>query len=561
MLWAPVVVDTERVLRQQIAAAIWLLQVLAACAPASQDTDPRDRATLAAADHRPSIIADPQYILLFKSPTATNTCCRWDQRYPEIFNQSSIDEIRAAFPASGTSDRRLGVAFKFEPMSNQRDPFRTGRPELERYEQQVEASLRRLVDLAERNDLPIFVRIDTHRAWEIRSDLWNWWDPSLPGYNPQNVSNVEWSCWSATCATKASWQNWYGLRGSIAKAPAPNLASPVFREAVAVQLRKLVDILANWYRRLPPERKYLLAGVSPTAELAIGVSSYFCPNGNDHVGVDAPVGCVDSVDSVQIGYAAAHAGGVTPGTRLTPQILDRLVGSYAAFVTRLVYNRGIPRNKIFNHTFGHHDGHVRRDLSIPTGGAALTPYAAPSWSFYGWKARDPQRAPGLLSWLANNGGGYWGVLEWYPGAGGRQQWEPALEHNVSLDNQKVLVVNAWEGIKENPGQLAAVNAVLARSPSHWLDPPTITKISVSAARATIRWAYDLDASSVHLYVGTDHNLATDGTLRRKDILSQRVTGQRVLTTRTLAAGRYYVQVVSRTASRRVASAVSILSVH
>ena len=34
--------------------------------------------------------------------------------------------------------------------------------------------------------------LDGENWWDQTPELWNWWNASLPGYDPGNVNNVEW---------------------------------------------------------------------------------------------------------------------------------------------------------------------------------------------------------------------------------------------------------------------------------------------------------------------------------------------------------------------------------
>jgi hypothetical protein len=55
------------------------------------------------------------------------------------------------------------------------------------------AQIKEFLSLSEQFNIPIVVQLDGEQWWGNRPDLWNWWDPSRPGYNPDNRNNVEWS--------------------------------------------------------------------------------------------------------------------------------------------------------------------------------------------------------------------------------------------------------------------------------------------------------------------------------------------------------------------------------
>lgn len=54
--------------------------------------------------------------------------------------------------------------------------------------------IREAFDLAASNDIAIHFTVES-LDWETRNDLWNYKDPDKPGYDPDNINNVEWSDW------------------------------------------------------------------------------------------------------------------------------------------------------------------------------------------------------------------------------------------------------------------------------------------------------------------------------------------------------------------------------
>src|SRR3546814_2356165 len=98
---------------------------------------------------------------------------------------------------------------------------------------------------------------------DARPDLWNWWDPSRPGYDPANRENVEWTSWSPDDAVKLGWLNW---GRQIRLNPMPNLISPDYREAVALQMGVFIDVVMDWYEALHQDKKWLFAGIKRSEE-------------------------------------------------------------------------------------------------------------------------------------------------------------------------------------------------------------------------------------------------------------------------------------------------------
>ena len=70
------------------------------------------------------------------------------------------------------------------------------------------AALKVFLEATEETNTPAQVPIDTEHWWPARRDLWNWWDPARPGYDPANRENVEWTRWSPDNAIKIAWRSW-----------------------------------------------------------------------------------------------------------------------------------------------------------------------------------------------------------------------------------------------------------------------------------------------------------------------------------------------------------------
>ncbi len=62
-------------------------------------------------------------------------------------------------------------------------------------EEQLPGLIRSAFAAAREHDMAVMLHFDFHLAWKKRPDLWNWFDPNKPGYNPDNKYNVEWHGW------------------------------------------------------------------------------------------------------------------------------------------------------------------------------------------------------------------------------------------------------------------------------------------------------------------------------------------------------------------------------
>ena len=83
-------------------------------------------------------------------------------------------------------------------------------------EKQVPDSIHRAFTTARQHDLAVMLHFDFHVDWSNRPDLWNWFDPMKPGYNPDNQRNVEWFGWDGPPA-RVRYLNW----GEAQRMPPP----------------------------------------------------------------------------------------------------------------------------------------------------------------------------------------------------------------------------------------------------------------------------------------------------------------------------------------------------
>ena len=137
----------------------------------------------------PLAAQDPPRYLFFNIAPAS----AWNQNQPETFSRAMFDEVANTLRAPENPRLRVGVSFVFNTLET---PMNV-----------LAQSLRRLLAASEEAGMPVLVTLDGQNWWQNRPDLWNWWDPTLPGYNPSNSFNVEWAGWSPTQAVKIGWRN------------------------------------------------------------------------------------------------------------------------------------------------------------------------------------------------------------------------------------------------------------------------------------------------------------------------------------------------------------------
>lgn len=323
--------------------------------------------------------------------------------------------------------------------------------------EQFKELLDRHFSMAEEYDIPILVELDPITFWQDVPELWNWWDPTKPGYDPKNKENVEWTSWSSEDAVKVGWLNW---GRQIRLLPMPNLFSPAYQAAVKDRMDQFMTWTADWYKSLPKSKKYLLGGVKITGELGFGVNNWYYPGGNsyyDKPEEEDPKGGirVDEMPSRgvgQIGYAALKYSGIRSEGEITPADIYSLEKEYAGFVADIAQGYGFPRGMLFSHSGGAGD-----DLA-----AAVQPNSCPTWSFYWAEAADPSLTPQVSKYLKMSDAPYWGCSEWNIGDKPKEDWAEALRNCYSIPGCRFISLFNYGTIfsKDQDGNLVVNDAAV-----------------------------------------------------------------------------------------------------
>lgn len=323
--------------------------------------------------------------------------------------------------------------------------------------EQFKELLDRHFSMAEEYDIPILVELDPITFWQDVPELWNWWDPTKPGYDPKNKENVEWTSWSSEDAVKVGWLNW---GRQIRLLPMPNLFSPAYQAAVKDRMDQFMTWTADWYKSLPKSKKYLLGGVKITGELGFGVNNWYYPGGNsyyDKPEEEDPKGGirVDEMPSRgvgQIGYAALKYSGIRSEGEITPADIYSLEKEYARFVADIAQGYGFQRGMLFSHSGGAGD-----DLA-----AAVQPNSCPTWSFYWAEAADPSLTPQVSKYLKMSDAPYWGCSEWNIGDKPKEDWTEALRNCYSIPGCRFISLFNYGTIfsKDQDGNLVVNDAAV-----------------------------------------------------------------------------------------------------
>jgi len=325
-----------------------------------------------------------------------------------------------------------------------------------------EATLRRLLTLAEQNSTPVLIVLDGQNWWGGRPDLWNWFDPTQPGYDPANRMNVEWTADDPAAAVKICWRNW---GRQIRVLPQPNLAAPRFREATQPLLTRLASVVKEWAGRLPESQRFLYPGIKIGWEASVGINAYHYPNGNRYweqdpksdandprTGLDMKVDFAGGLPP--LGYAAMRSMG-TPknGKPIVLADVERITAEYLRFLAGVCRKVGLPREEVFTHSGGQfvpYPRHYSYRVSINDD-------STPGWSFYNV---DPNRAGDLGGSLDRAGRQEWCAAEWLPFSRTTAEWTAAYRTTLEYRRCRFISVYNWEGISKKPEAVAGLRQYL-----------------------------------------------------------------------------------------------------
>jgi hypothetical protein len=249
----------------------------------------------------------------------------------ELF-RTVLDGIGVRGDASGR--RQLGLSFIISYLNGRRDL--------------LAETVRRLLALAERLEVPLLLVLDGQNWWDGRPDLWNWWDPALPGFDPANVENVEWTDPGPEHAVKICWRNW---GRQLRVRPAPNLMSPRFREAAGLSSNTSGRSLRRG-AMVCPSSDVICSPASRSAGKRRSHQRISLPNGNhfletapDDPSADPTYGHDMTKDFaaglVPLGYAALASEGIKPKDgRVTLADHERIVATISSS------SRPLPRRRV-----------------------------------------------------------------------------------------------------------------------------------------------------------------------------------------------------------------------
>jgi hypothetical protein len=331
---------------------------------------------------------------------------------------------------------------------------------LSQKENEVKARVEYVLTASEKLNIPILMELEGINYWQAYPELWNWWDFSSAGYNPDNRKNVEWFSWSPDSATKIGWRNW-GRQFRLL--PMPNLSSPAYRHVAFGVLKNILDIISRWWQKLPDNRKYLLVGIQLGTEISIGINNWYYDHGNDLLNkpeADDPSSGLNVQDIPSrgvrtIGYAAVSTAGIAHSGILTEAHITKAVQLYVQRICKITRHAGFPRSMIFTHAGGWKQGE-----SIYT--VADNSYCCPCWSFYGAYAERPYEEHSAMNIVNHSNAPYFSMGEWLIfGTRTCADWQKAMQSSLSVPRLRYFQIRHWGGVRNNVEALQAVHQIIA----------------------------------------------------------------------------------------------------
>lgn len=197
------------------------------------------------------------------------------QQNPEEFGEKSIGGLLSALKIDPATQKnkavQVGITFQWEILDCFLSPHSCT-------SDQVQSGILNFLNGAVEQRIPVEITLDPIQFY-YETHIWNWWDPTLPGYSPSNVDNVEWVGWEPANATMIAWRDW----GSQFRMPTPqpNLASPMLLNRTSQALSAAISTIRKWYENQSTANQKLLVGVKLGEEIDIGFNYYYYPNGNE----------------------------------------------------------------------------------------------------------------------------------------------------------------------------------------------------------------------------------------------------------------------------------------
>ena len=358
-------------------------------------------------------------------------------------NETFLTDIVEVLGTPQDKELRLGVSIVISMLSDQAD--------------EQEAKLRRILELSEKTDIPIYINIDGQNWVDSRPDLWNWWDSEAPGYNPDNCNNVEWYGWSADSAVKICWRDW---GRQLRVRPALNIFAPKVIAAHKEGFDRLLPILKEWVDSLPKEKQHLFIGLHIGWEAGFNYNAYYYKDGNalyeQHPNTEefdpkrTTIDVLDPISNMEVlGYSAATTLGIKGEGRLSLEDFESMTHRYLEMWCKHAATYGFTQEQIITHLGGTYSPFDRHYRYWP----AINEYSTPGWSFY---SIDPHNAGSLDSDMEKAGRTRWAATEWLWLDDSADKIYNNIQTTFSFRDCRMVVYYNWAGLSQNPEAQQAI---------------------------------------------------------------------------------------------------------
>ena len=285
----------------------------------------------------------------------------------------------------------------------------------------IAEAIKRAFDTAKRTNVAAHFIVDDHIGWDERPDLWNWYDPAKPGYNPDNKKNVEWYDWEGT----PNKRRYFTPNGTPSQSAHMCVNSPAIkREIRRIVSQFVAPALEKELNTLKLENKeYLFAGITVGAEPGFDDYSMIpklyqiLPTLPELMRTQETLTLTqastlmhkDKAPFSRVGYCSLTNAGYSK-TNPPPdfnQALADINQKFIEFWDKQFVDAGIPCSRIYTHIAASPPQDATNNAPIRV---AFNPYARPGWTTYpsGTLANGFQP---LYDELAKHGDPPWGGVE------------------------------------------------------------------------------------------------------------------------------------------------------